>query len=110
MTTLNSFNFYSVKERVFKELFVRSWWVYAFIILNIIGFGVAIHRVDHKYLQLKKNHTKLDQSMQKLKKNQSRLSFQINSLEDQKSVEMILKKELGLISEGQTKVYFVNPQ
>ena len=110
MTTLNSINSYSVKKKVLDELLLRSWWVYAFIIVNVVVFGVAIKQADHKYLKLKKTYHDLNQNKQLLKKSKERLSFQINSLEDQKSVELILKKELGLVSDGQTKVYFVNPQ
>ncbi|MCH9632587.1 MAG: Cell division protein FtsL [Chlamydiae bacterium] len=110
MTTLNSINSYSVKKRVLGELLVRSWWVYAFILLNILVFGIALKQANHKYLRLKRTYTELHQSKQRLQRDKKHLSFQINSLEDQKSVELILKKELGLVSDGQTKVYFVNPQ
>lgn len=110
MTTLNSINSYSVKKRVLDELLVRSWWVYAFIIINVVIFGVVLKQANHKYLKLKRTYVELNQNKQLLEKSKQRLSFQINSLEDQKSVELILKKELGLVSDGQTKVYFVNPQ
>lgn len=110
MTTLNSYHSLSMKKRVKLEILKRSWWVYVFLAINLVGFKTAFQRANYKIQQLETTYSKLEQSKENLQKQKSRLSFQINSLEDPKTVEMILKKELGLVSEGQTKVYFSTPQ
>ncbi len=110
MTTLNSYHTLSMKKRIRLEILKRSWWVYVFLLINFIGFKTIFQHTNHKTQQLANTYQTLQKSKQTLEKQKSQLSFKINSLHDQKTVEMILKKELGLISEGQTKVYFATPQ
>lgn len=109
MTTLKSYRSYSVQQRLFHELFVKSWWVYAFVALVAIIFAFSIHNAGQKQSHLQNSYLNLLQRKNELTKAQRRLTFQIDSLDDPKSVELILKKELGLVSRGQKKVYFSNP-
>lgn len=110
MATLNSFQPASLKKRFINEVFTRSWWVYAFIILNVIGFSFGFKQLEAKQVELTHSLIELQEAHAFEQKRQEELSFKIKSLEDPKSVELILKQELGLIAEGQTKVHFMNPR
>lgn len=48
----------------------------------------------------------LNTQNKELTENNARLTQEIDSLNDPKWVEMILMKELGVVPEGQIKVYF----
>lgn len=109
MNTLNSFQKFSLKKRLINELLLRSWWVYLFVILNIVGFSFGFKQLDAKQIELSQSLMKLESIKTSEENKQEELFFKIQSLEDPKSVELILKQELGLISEGQTKVHFINP-
>ena len=109
MTTLNTHQSISMKQKVKQELFKHSWWVFLFLAMNLVGFNMAYKQALSKIASLHSTYLNLEQARNNLEQRQNHLSFQIKSLEDQKTVEMILKKELGLVSERQTKVYFATP-
>ena len=109
MISLNSLQQFSWKKRLIDELFIRSWWVYLFIILNFTGFSFGYKQLEARQIELSRSLHGLKELKAHEEKMQEEFFFKIRSLQDPKSVELILKQELGLISEGQTKVHFRNP-
>lgn len=106
MNSLKSYHSLSFKKRLIEELVIKSWWVYAFILLNIIGFSFGFKQLDAKAHELSVSITMMQNAKLLQEKRQEDLFFKLKSLEDPKSVEMILKKELGMVPEGQKKIYF----
>ena len=84
----------------------RSWWVIAFISLCGVLY---LHGARQKNI----TYQEMDGRLQILEKEkalalveQEELLLQIQSQSDPAWVEMVLKRNLGLVPEGQTKVYF----
>lgn len=95
--------------RLFEELILRSWWVYGFILLCFIAFKPILRHLEKEKERLLNSLTELETSKNELVQLQQNLKLELESQKDPYWVEMILKKELGLVSEGQTKIRFVNP-
>lgn len=110
MIIIRGLQSFSSKKRLMRELLTKSWWVYSFILLNIIGFSLVYKHTTCRYQELGNTLAQLEAKRDELKRKEQYLTLQIKSLEDPKSVELILKRELGLISEGQTKVHFIKSQ
>ena len=93
----------------FEELTIRSWWVVLFIILCYAAYeqGVKTHKVY--YNQLNKQFIYLKEKENTLLNKQKELQGQILSQTDPLWIEMTLIKELGLVPEGQTKIFFFKP-
>ena len=84
----------------------RSWWVIAFILVCAIFYERSLEKREHLYQQLTEKKQLLEkEKSQALKKGQN-LQHQINSQSDQSWIELTLMKELGVVPEGQQKVYF----
>lgn len=109
MNTLHSLQKFSWKKRLIDEFLVRSWWVYLFIILNLIGFNFGYKHLEAKQVEIINSLQGLQSLKIHAEKMNEELFFKIKSLQDPRYVELILKQELGLISEDQTKVHFINP-
>jgi hypothetical protein len=93
-------------ESVIEEIFLRSWWV---LFILFLCFGLYEH--EHK----KRNETsavltaqKNEIQYKKIKalENHDYLLTQINSQADPAWIELVLMKKLGLVPEGQTKIFF----
>ncbi len=90
-----------------SEVTIRSWWVVAFIILNALIFNIAFKQLNHKKILLLSTIERLEEAKYIQACKNHDYTFKINSLDDPRSVELVLRQELGLISEGQTKVHFI---
>lgn len=88
-----------------KEL-TDSWWVMAFILISAIFYEQGLHRRDSLYTQLVEQWNSLLKEKQQALEEQNNLEAQINSQGDLAWVELTLIRELGLVPEGQQKVYF----
>jgi hypothetical protein len=90
----------------FHCVFIRSWWVMAFVIACGIIYeqGIKVH--DHLYQQFMEQANALEDEKQAALRHQQNLQLQINSQSDLAWVELTLMKGLGLVPEGQQKVYF----
>lgn len=95
--------------RLIEELIVRSWWVFAFFILSFCCFKPIFKHLSDEEARLLNVLGQLESKKLALSEAQEHLKLQLESQKDPLWVEMILKKELGLVSEGQTKVRFINP-
>ena len=87
-------------------VFIRSWWVIAFVIASAIIYEQGLKERDHLYQQLTEQWIALLVEKQEILRQNQNLQVQINSQSDLAWVELTLMKGLGLVPEGQQKVYF----
>ncbi len=85
---------------------MRSWWVILFITINFTVFSLVSKNLDLKEEELKVRLKNLNQSKHLAIRHQNHLIEQIESFNDPHYVELVLRDELGLVSEGQTQVQF----
>ena len=89
-----------------ENFFMRWWWVLLFIILCYLFYEQGLKTRDQKYALLYRKLMELRGEKQIAKSTQEDLLLQINSQSDPAWVELTLMKGLGLVPEGQTKVFF----
>lgn len=87
-------------------IFIRSWWVIAFIIGCTMLYEQGLRNRDALYQQLTDQWLNLQKEKQQALHHQQNLQLQINSQSDVAWVELTLMKGLGLVPEGQQKVHF----
>ena len=92
--------------KVFEEMFLRSWWVILFMILCYMLFEHSVNQRDVEYSKLYQQLLELREARSIALAAQKRLMMQINSQSDPEWIELVLKKGLGLVPEGQIKVFF----
>lgn len=92
--------------KVFEEMFFRSWWVILFMILCYMLFEHSLQQRNIEYTKLYQQLLEMREIKSFAQSEQKRLLMQINSQSDPAWIELVLKKGLGMVPEGQTKVYF----
>lgn len=96
-----------VKTAKFVELsIIRFWWVIFFCLLCSIFYEQGYNRIESDYSKLKEQLIKLEVEKEKALALQENLLLQLESQSDPAWVEMLLMKGLGVVPEGQTKVFF----
>lgn len=86
---------------------LRSWsWMFLFIALVAITTERALKRVREERNLLSTQLISLKEEKKVAMKVREKLTKQINSQSDPAWIELVLKRELGLVPEGQTKVLF----
>ena|SRR5437899_5815824 len=95
------------KQRVHKIPLIRSnWWVAVFVLFS---YGLYSHGVQKKkdvLAELQGRFLELHGEKQLAIATQEELRLQVQSQDDPAWIEMTLMKGLGLVPEGQRKVYF----
>ena len=91
-----------------ERMFWSFWWVCLVMItcLIILEQGLSALQYDHE--QLFQQMNLLTQEKEKALALRDNLKLQINSQSDPAWVELTLKKGLGLVPEGHTKVLFID--
>lgn len=97
-----------MKKKI-KQFFVRSWWVAAFFFGCAILYEQGLKKRNALFLQLNDELHLLQKQKQEALSRQQELKREIESQSDMAWVEMTLMKELGLVPDGQQKVYFSQP-
>lgn len=91
----------------FTELLaLRFWWVIAFCLLCSMLYEQGYRRIETDYSKLSEHLTKLEAEKEKALALQENLLLQLESQSDPAWVELLLMKGLGVVPEGQTKVFF----
>ncbi len=90
----------------FPRIFVQTWWVILFVMICFLAYEKGMRTWDKEYAKLNGRYRDLKREKQLLGHIQDDLLLQINSQSDPAWVELVLMKGLGLVPEGQTKVYF----
>jgi len=92
--------------RLLGQEVLRSWWVILFALICGIVYEQAVNRQIVVYMSLQEKLSELEKEKNQALAIRENLQHQINSQSDQEWIEMTLMKGLGLVPEGQTKVYF----
>ncbi len=91
------------------ELFFRHYfWV---ILLSIGCFALyeqAVAQKNREKLLLEEQLSSLHVKKKQLLENQKQLQTQVENQNNPEWIELVLMRELGVVPEGQTKVYFPN--
>jgi hypothetical protein len=93
-------------HKLANQVFFHFWWVIAFIIACSILFEQSLKEKSHIYQELTEQLTQLQKAKAEAIVQQHDLLLQINSQNDPAWIELTLIRELGLIPEGQQKIYF----
>lgn len=94
------------KERAYQALIVRSWWLLLFLIFGYLSYTYAIQKKQQSLLDLERRKANLESERQESLVEREDLMLQINSQSDPAWIQMMLMKGLGVVPEGQLKVYF----
>lgn len=92
--------------KLIKETLIGSWWVILFMIFCYMLFEQGFRQRNAEYTKLYEQLLELRSEKENALAVQEDLLMQINSQSDPAWIELTLMKELGLVPEGQTKVYF----
>jgi hypothetical protein len=96
------------KKKSSKSIFERithSWWVILFILICSIVYERAVRSINENKRELLKKLEELEEEKKNLLKWQEELQLQINSQNDPEWIELTLMKNLGLVPEGQYKIF-----
>ncbi|MBA3722920.1 MAG: hypothetical protein H0W88_11045 [Parachlamydiaceae bacterium] len=93
-------------RKLIHVLFIRSWWVIAFIIFCGILYERGMQKRDIQFQHLSEQLVFIQKDKQKALQHQKKLQMQVNSQSDLAWVELALMKGLGVCPEDQQKVYF----
>jgi len=89
-----------------KFFFKYSWITVTFAILAIGVLEQGLSKLYHEQIKLEAQYEELLKQKKQALELQYQLTKQINSQSDPAWLELILKKTLGVVPEGQTKIYF----
>lgn len=94
--------------RVFDEVIVKSWWVILFFLLIFFAFDQAMQRKKVELSNLENKKVAHLEERRVKEEEQKLLLLQINSQSDPAWIELTLMRCLGLVPEGERKVFFTN--
>lgn len=92
--------------RAFERLFLHSWWVLLFVLLCFFFYEQGERSQKSLYLGLTTQLEELTTEKMKALERQKRLRMQINSQSDPAWIELTLRRCLGVVPEGESKIYF----
>jgi hypothetical protein len=93
-------------SKLYEFSLSRSWWVFVFLGLCYWLYSHEMEKKQRIYMQLQHRLAEMQQEKAVALKIKEDLLLQINSQSDPAWIEMTLMKGLGVVPEGQTKVYF----
>jgi hypothetical protein len=91
-----------------KKFVSRYWWVILFVSLCATVYASSIRKKQEVIASLDQQLSNLESQTQELREIQQDLRLQIDSQSDPAWIQLTLMKVLGLVPEGQSKVYFYN--
>jgi hypothetical protein len=98
----------STYMKTLEKLCLQWWWVFlCLIILFMLNERSAKSRQE-EFTRLREQLNLLNTTKYEALAIKKDLELQINSQSDPEWVELVLRKGLGLVPEGQTKVFFDN--
>ena len=93
-------------KRIFREIFVRSWWVWLFALLCYAVYDYSTRRQDRRQQRMEQQIESQEERLTDLQQQYEDLERRLASQSDPAWLEMVLMERLGVVPEGQTKVYF----
>jgi len=100
------FNAAQIRHSPQRSWLHSSWWVIVFIAVCAVFYLQAMRQKDLSYQEMTFRLHNLEKEKAQALAQQEELLLQIHSQSDPAWVEMVLKRNLGMVPEGQTKVYF----
>jgi hypothetical protein len=91
-----------------KNFMIQSWWVILFIFVCSIVYTHASQKKNELIGSLDEHLAGLKKEKISLLQEKEDLLLQVNSQSDPAWIQLTLMKGLGLVAEGQLKVYFHN--
>ena len=91
---------------LFEQAVIYSWWVVFFLILCYLFFERGQEQRDRAFKELSIQLNELKLEKEHALDLQKDLQLQINSQSDPEWIELTLRKGLGVVPEGQKKIYF----
>lgn len=96
----------AVKEGRLLEVFHRYGWMMLFWAACFLFYSHAMHKKSGVCSDLKGKIRELEGVKQQALYEREELALQIQSQGDPDWIEMVLKQRLGVVPDGQMKVYF----
>ena len=97
----------SLIGRIFSiEELSKSWWVVLTLLFSYLVFCQAVQKKERDIDKLQSQYQVLFQQKDQLMQENRDLRLEIESQNDPLYVELVLKRVLGLIAEGEIKVFF----
>ena len=93
------------KEKLFSAVF-RSWWMFVLCLGFYFFYAQALKRKETAEEELTSRLVELSAQKEGALQEREDLLLQIKSQNDPAWIEMTLMKSLGVVPEGQKKVYF----
>jgi hypothetical protein len=93
-------------ESKILDFFKSSWWMLLFWGLCFGIYSHAMHKKKQVCFELQSKLHDLEKAKDLALSEREDLALQIQSQNDPDWIELVLKKRLGLVPEGQKKVYF----
>lgn len=93
---------------IFEKFFKQSWWVILFGILSFMLFENSMKTHNSEFSKLQEQFHELEKQKKEALALHEKLMREFNSQSDPAWIELVLMKGLGLIREGQIKVFFDN--
>ena len=84
----------------------KNWWMVTFLSLCALFFWQNSRKTHYVAEDLELRYATIMEQKRLVAMEREDLLLQIQSQNDPKWVELVLMRKLGLIPEGQTKVYF----
>ena len=94
------------KKTAYEVVVVRSWWMWVVIVFCYLFYSHGIRKKNEQQTELQARLKGLESMHFLASQERDDLLLQINSQSDPAWIELTLKKGLGVVPEGQVKVYF----
>lgn len=98
------------KEKARESFIRRSWWMFLFLALCYLLYSHGIQKKQYVLDELRLRFKQMEQEKMLAMEVQGDLLLQIQSQSDPAWIQMVLMKGLGVVPEGQRKVYFQNEE
>ena len=96
----------SWKEKGYEVAFRKSWWVFLFVALCYLLYSHGMQKKVFTYRELASRFDRLSYQKELVLHERDDLLLQVQSQNDPAWIEMALMKSLGVVPEGQIKVFF----
>jgi len=93
-----------------RSFLARNWWVLLFFGVCYLVYSHGVQKKKKTLLELQGRYQELEMQKLLVLQEQDELRTQVRSQADPAWVEMTLIKGLGVVPDGQRKVYFENRQ
>lgn len=89
-----------------QTLFFELWWVLLFVLICYFFYEQGLREQKRAYQRLSQRMAHLENMCKEAVAKRDDLRMQINSQSDPAWIELRLMEGLGMVPEGQVKVYF----